>query len=294
MRVTDSSMYSFMRRSMQDAQRAVQDAQVAIASGRKLQSPSDDPAGVARSQRLQADQTDRDVYNKASGDAQAWLGVQDAALQSGNNLLRRARELVLSANNSSRSQTELNAIAGELEHVRGQLVSVANTRYDGRAVFGGFQANAVGGSPGAWTFSGDDGAVNRRIDPDTIVQVNTDGAEAFGFNAGQDVFSLLDDIVGDLRAGDLGRIDTHIGSIDGRSDGMLQALGTIGAKVRLVENVEQQSLAIMDEINATRAKLEHVDLGEAALELSRAETGYEATLAVAARVNTLSLLDFLR
>ncbi len=71
------------------------------------------------------------------------------------------------------------------------------------------------------------------------------------------------------------------------------ALGAVGARTNSVDQATTNSLTRRDEIVAYRSSIVDVDFAEAALELTAAETAYQAVLAATARLQRTSLLDYL-
>src|SRR5262249_40148180 len=132
-----------------------------------------------------------------------------AALQDASTLMRRVRELVVASGPSLNDPTSRNAMADEIDGLSNELAGIANTKYQGQSVFGGFAQQAVSQVAGNWTWSGDGGAVNRRVSPDMVVQVNGNGQQIFGLGAGQtNTFNTLKTIAADIRAGNLSALTT--------------------------------------------------------------------------------------
>src|SRR2546422_2449149 len=156
MRVTPTTMFLTVGNGLQQSIGRLQDAQERLSSGKRINRFSDSPAAAATVLGLAARERDWDAYNKAAGDAVGWLNTQDQALQSSSSLLQRARELALSAGDGANSDTAREAIASELDGLRNELASLANTTYMGRSVFGGFKSTAVtadGSTPPGWTWA---------------------------------------------------------------------------------------------------------------------------------------------
>lgn len=296
MRVTPLTTNLAMGAGLQGAAGRLQRAQSALASGRRITRWSDAPADATSALRLRAEESDWTSYARQADDGLALLGTQDAALQSASTLLQRARELALTAANATLSAAEREAVAVEVEGIRGQLVGVADTTYQGRAVFAGFSARTVAGGPGAWAFGGDDGVVRRRVTPDLTVQVNGDGRAIFGFDAGAtDVFSTLDRLAADVRAGDTARLGAaDLDALDQRHTALLAGLATVGARARLVADARDAGAAQLGTLAEQRSTLEGVDIPAGVLELQLAETAYQAALAAAGKADLPTLASFLR
>src|SRR5581483_8164585 len=138
MRVTPTTMFLTVGNGLQESLGQLQDAQQQLSSGRRINRYSDSPTDATTVLGLAARQRDWEAYNKAADDATGWLDTQDQALQSASSLLQRARQLALSAGNGASSDSAREAIASELDSLKDELGSLANTTYLGRSVFGGF------------------------------------------------------------------------------------------------------------------------------------------------------------
>jgi len=133
MRVTPTTMFLTVGGGLQQSIGRLQDAQERLSSGKRINRFSDSPTDAGTVLGLAARERDWAAYTKAADDAIGWLDTQDQALQSASSLLRRARELTLSAGNGANSGAAREAIAAELSGLRDELASVANTTYLGRS-----------------------------------------------------------------------------------------------------------------------------------------------------------------
>lgn len=301
MRVTPTTMFLTVGRGLQLSVGKLEDAQSRLSSGRRINRFSDAPTDAASVLGLAAREREWAAFNKAGDDALGWLNTQDQALQSASSLLRRARDLALSAGNGAVSAEGREAIAAELTGLRDNLASLANTTYLGRAVFAGFKSSTVSqAAPGGpWTANGGTAAdvVTRRIAPEIEVQVNVDGRAVFGFaaGAGQDVFAVLDRLAGDVRAGNTAAVTgADLADLDLRMADVLQGLATVGARTNQIEAARDTGLQRIDTIKEYRSSLEDTDIAAAVMDLQLAQAGYQAVLGATARLTMPSLVDFLR
>jgi flagellar hook-associated protein 3 FlgL len=304
MRVTPTTMFLTVGGGLQQNIGRLQDAQERLSSGRRINRFSDSPTDAGTVLGLAARERDWAAYTKAADDAIGWLGTQDQALQSASSLLQRARELTLSAGNSTNSASAREAIAAELDGLRDEMASLANTTYLGRSVFGGFKATAVQqDGAGHWTWAGGavdaDGQlvdeVTRRVAPEIKVRVNMDGSSVFGFAGGNDVFAVLDQLAADIRAGDTAAVTgVDLQALDARMADVADGLSIVGARTNQVESARDVGLSRVDTLKAHRSTLEDADLAESVMDLQMAEAGYQAVLGATARLTMPSLVDFLR
>jgi flagellar hook-associated protein 3 FlgL len=288
-------MHQTALQGLQSAIGRVQQGQEQLASGKRLNNYSDAPADASSSLRLRAEENDWTSYAKAADDGVAWLNTQDSALQDASTLLRRVRELTLSAAQSTNSPTEREAIAQELDGIKDQLAAIANTSYQGQKVFAGFAANTVVKVAGNWTWAGDNNAVQRRVSPELLVQVNGDGNAIFGFGSGNDVFSSLTTIAAHVRTGNVGALGTSdLDLVDAAATNVSSGLAATGARTSLIEGAKTTGSNQIAVLKDTRSSIEDIDVAQAALDMKLAESGYQAALAAAGRLSLPSLVDFLR
>jgi len=269
------------------------ESQEQMTTGRRLNRPSDSPADAAAAMRTRGELAAQKQHARNAEDGLGWLNQTDGALGSMITQVRRARELALQgANGGALGQQARDALATEVEQLRASLISVANTQYVGRPVFGGITAGgaAYDGS-GAWVGSAH--PVHRTIGAGVQVQVNVDGPDVFGPD-GASLFDDLGALAADLRAGDDAGIRAGIDALAGRLEALATAQAEVGTRAKRVETAltaaTDNELAL-----ATRlSDLEDADLIKAAIDVKLGEVAYQAALAGSARVLSVSLMDYLQ
>lgn len=270
----------------------VSEAQERASTLDRISKPSDDPTGTAEALRVKADQAANVQWSRNAGDANAWLSTADSALSAADDVLKRVRDLtVQGANTGAQSQASLDAIATEIDGLKSDLLTRTNATYAGRSVFAGTSDAGVA-FRADFSFTGTPGsAVTRQVGSETSVRVDADGAAAFG--TGDDsVFSLLDRITTDLRAGvDVG---SRLTEVDARLTSLRGVQSDIGARQSQILRAEDTLLDTKTTLEAHRAGIMDLDLGQAVLDLQMQNTSYQAALAVTAKVLQPTLMDFLR
>ena len=294
MRVSDASRFEANQTAIQNSLARLNGAQRAISTGKRIMLPSDSPLDAAFATRLRSQKDDSDRHLRSIGDAKAWLSVQDSALQSSSSLLARVKELSVQAVNASLGPEGRDAIATELDGIRNQLGLLANTTYQGQSVFGGFSTQAVDLTDTSATFNGTPGArVERRVSDNQVIAVNTDGNTAFGFDTGDDVFSVIARLSSNIRADDATAIAADSATLDERATGLRDALGVIGTRAQLVDSTASRHEDDKVTIGSRLSEIEDTDMTEAAVYLAQASQAYESILAMIAKTQQTSLLNFL-
>lgn len=265
-----------------------------LSTGKKLTRSSDDPIGMGRALELRAALSARHQETRNGDDGRMWLDLADTTLQDVVSQIQRARELaVRGATHVGTGERE--AIASEVGNLRDDVVALANSTHQGRGLFSGFSSgNAVQKIAGTWTYTGDAGQINRRVAENEVVTVNVTGDVAFGFAAGNDIFTVLDDLATALNADDTTAIEAAITGLDSSLETVLGGLGTIGARANQVEAAMSRTLRDIETLTDQLSSLEDIDIAEAVMDLKLQQTAYEAALAAFAQSSQSSLVDFLR
>lgn len=110
-----------------------------VSTQKRIQAPSDDSVGTWQALRLRSDISSNTQYKRNIDDGGGWLSVTDSALASGNDLFQRIRQLGLEAASDTYGATERKATLLETRQLMEQLVTIANSNYNGSYIFSGTQ-----------------------------------------------------------------------------------------------------------------------------------------------------------
>jgi flagellar hook-associated protein 3 FlgL len=170
-----------------------------LATGSKINQPSDDPAGAAELVLIQEASSQNDSYQQSIGSINGQLSTADSTLASVVSVLQRALSLGVEGANGTLSDTDRTDIASELEGIQSQLLSLANTSYQNQFLFAG-TANQqpfvqTGGSASGVTYQGNSGTNFVTIGSGYQLQVNLPGSQIFNGPNGADVFQAISDLI---------------------------------------------------------------------------------------------------
>lgn len=264
-----------------------------LSSGRAITRPSDSPTGTSSALQLRSQTRTTEQYARNAQDGLGWLTRVDSALNGTVGTLQRVRDLVVQGSNAgSVSPEAMNALAAEVTALRENLISIANTQYLDRPVFGGTTAGSVAyTAAGAWV--GDTNAVFRTVGDNASVRVETTGPEAFGTPGPGDAFAVLADIASNLTTNP-SALSGNLASIDGLLDNVINQLADVGARTNRIEYMRQSGEDQVIGLRSSLAEVESIDLPKAIVELQMQQAAYNAALGATARVVQPSLVDFLR
>ncbi len=290
-RVTSQTRMANSQFNLQSAAALLAKLQDTATSLTKITTPSDDPTGAADSMRVRAAQSQTAQFGRNIDDGMSWLSTVDSTLSASTDIMRQVRDLtVQGANDGALSPIAKEAIATALEGLRTDLLGKANTTYLGRTVFAGSSDAGVAFRPDL-SYTGTGAAITRRIDTNATVQVDSDGAAAYGTGTAS-AFALIDSIVADLRSGV--NVGPSLAAIDTRMTALLNTQTAAGARQNQITAAKDAIVSKTGTLEAQRAGIEDVDVGEIVIKLKQQEVTYQAALAVTARTLQPTLMDFLR
>ncbi len=163
-------------------QSELSDTQDQLSTGRRVLTPSDDPASAARVLGLNRAVDTLEQYQSNIDLLTARLESEESALTGSTNLLQRIRELTVQGNNDVLTVTDKAALASEVRQLRDELFSIANSKdSNGEYVFSGYQSSTRPFSVnlGVYTYDGDAGQRELQIAPNRTVADGNNGYETF-------------------------------------------------------------------------------------------------------------------
>lgn len=141
MRITNNMLINNMMNNIGNNLTRMERYQNQLATGKKIQIPSDDPVVAARALKLRTDVSEVEQYQTNIKDAQSWLDITETTLGQIGDVLQRARELAVQAANGTNTPSDTQKIQTEIKQLRGQIIQSSNTTYAGRYIFSGFQTD---------------------------------------------------------------------------------------------------------------------------------------------------------
>ena len=182
-RISSVQIYQSGLDSILEAQARLTKIQEQVATGKRIQTPSDDPGAAAEIIRLRSELNQVAAYQRNADQATNSLLFEESAIAGAESVLQRVRELaVRGANDALLSAEDREIIASEIDGLRDSLLSIANTRNaDGEYIFAGDTVNteAFSEAGGLVTYNGSGGPRSINIASGIRIQVNDSGAELF-------------------------------------------------------------------------------------------------------------------
>ncbi|HRE25730.1 MAG TPA: flagellin [Anaerolineales bacterium] len=261
-------------------------------SGKKIDTPSDDPQVAVRSIQLRSAVATHKAYVDSGKVTQERLGVNDAALADIVTTLNRSIQVALQGRGDTLGAEERQGLADEINGLIEHAVGIGNTTFRGAYIFSGFAINtepyAFDGTNLSSNVGSTAGPINNLIEPGHSLQVNVDGNAVV-----RPALDALLSLRNALNADDGNAIGASLGQLQSALEGVNSARTTNGARTRELTTALDRMDKIALSLKSLLSSTEDVDMAEAIMNLQHAETVNQAVLQTAAKSVSQSLFDFL-
>lgn len=281
--------------AVQQSEQNMNTATQQLASGRAVNQLSDDPSAVAAlvGNHDQAGQDDQFLRNINT--LQGQFQVADSTLSDVVTVLTRAISIGTEGANGTLSAADQQAVAAEVQGLTTQLLSLANTQYQGTYIFAGTavqtQPFTLNTATNTVTYNGDANSTTVQLSNGNPIKANLAGNQLFQ-NASGSAFSALQNLNSALLSG------TNIGAAVVQVQNALSQVSTQRVfygnglnQINLSENfLNQDKVNLSSQENA----LVGIDPAKAASDLAQAQVANQSILSATGRVLALpTLLSFL-
>lgn len=253
----------------------VEQTQVQVSTGSRLQKASDDPTAAAKVARIDRDRASVGTWQANARFAAGQVAQADTVLGTATALAARAHELMLAAASGTSSAADRQTAAAAIDDIAAEIASLSGTR----------------GANDEPLFAVGNAAVVR-FDANTQFAPLPARAAVFEIS-GTPIASLLANAANAARQGGgpaMGTALAELGGMVGHLADRHAALGLAGARLdRLSDSLGERDIGLA----ADRSGLADTDLAQAIAQLNAQQLTLEAAQAAFARINRQTLFDYL-
>ena len=267
-------------------ERAMSQAMERLSTGQRINSASDDAAGLAISSRMTSQINGLNMAVRNANDAISMVQTVDGALVEVTNMLQRMRELAVQAASGTTTATDRDALNLEFEALTSAIQDVNDdTQWNGTALLSG-----------GTTFTFHVGANASQTIAVTVKDFDTDGANAASASVG--VFENLDATSGVLAysdddSNDLIGLDvdtttnagTAITQVDNAITRVEAHRATLGATISRLEYAADNLSNVSQNTSASRSRVLDADYASETTELARTQIIQQAATAMLSQAN---------
>ena len=289
MRVTNSMMTATVKRNLFRQAEQLAKKQETMASGKRINRPSDDPLGYGKVLDYRKTLTSLGQYDRNIQNAKNRTEFIETTLEGVEELMVDAKNWAV--NQSASASMDREAAITSVQNIREQMLQMSNSKMGNVYVFAGFQTlTPPFASDGA--YNGDNGYYSVMTADNMEMQVEADGSRIF--QGAEDVFDALDELIVGLQTDDVALIHDQIDRFE-QAQGQVQMVrAESGAKYQQLQLVEQQTAKLKLTFEEMMDSTEKAIIEETVIDFNNQELAYELALNAAAKIIQPTLMDFLR
>ena len=307
MKISTHLLFDRASTQMSTVQSNLTQTQAQLAQGKQIINASDAPNQAATIQRMKSILSRQESYQSSLNTVKARLQGEDSTLQSVSELLIRAKEVAVQGANDTLNTGDRKALANEMQSLRDQMLSLANTRdSNGNFLFAGSRvkqpafSETANGSP---VYMGDQTRMNVRVGDQQNIPINRTGTDAFvpvarldkdGSTVGVGFFQVMDNLIAGLNTANGSDIRRGAGELDNLQQGLSLAHAQVGTNLNMVD----QQTAIIDDttlnLKSTLSSIEDLDYASAITKMNQQMLSLEAAQASFAKVSQLNLFNYIK
>lgn len=259
--------------------------QTEVSTGKRIQSPSDDPAASATISELARAQAQEDAWARNLDVGAALAARADTALVEVSRSMERVGELVIAASSATLSAANRDTIAAELRGIAVDITAVANSRDPrGKELF---RTN------GALEIPVQSGGTIAAVASRAAIFDNVQTPAGI-MDLASIVSAAADAAVEPNSALRAAALNVSLDAVRAATEHVAAARGDQGVRASRIDNLRERLELSEVQIGEQRATLESTNLIDVVARLQSRQLGLQASQAVFSRINQTSLFDLLR
>ena len=291
MRVTEKMIFESSIAQTERSRESLSQAQNEVASGTRVEHPGDDPVAAALSVGHTVDKARFTAVGDSAQKAADELNAADTALDGITTVANRAQVNATQFGNDSYNATDRATAAVEVDGLFNESISLLNTTYGGRYIFGGFKdSSAPFDSSGA--FVGDSNTRTVEVAPGLYQAASLDAnAIVKGSGGGVDLLQTMADLSTALKTNDGVGIRAGIDKLNASIDQLAAGRAEAGMAQDAFQTAVTTAQTAASDETVKIGKLLDADILDASTRLASAQYALNATLTAAAKTLGMSLAD---
>jgi flagellar hook-associated protein 3 FlgL len=291
MRVTEKMIFENSVSQTGRSRENLSKAQNEVASGYRVQHPGDDPVAAATSIGHAVDKARFVAVGQSAQRAADELNAADTALDGITVAANRVQVIATQFGNDTYSAIDRATAAHEVDGLFQQAVSLLNTTFGGRYIFGGYADNTPP-FDGTGAFLGDSSVRTVEVAPGLYQAASLDAnAIVKGAGGGVDLLQTMSDVSKALQTNDGASIRAGLNKLNTSIDQLAAGRTQAGMAQDAFQTAVTTSQTAAADETIKIGRLLDADILEASTRLASAQYALNATLSAAAKTLGMSLAD---
>lgn len=293
-----------------------------LSSGKRINKVSDNVTDAQKALKVRNQLRNNEQFVRNIQSIQNEISAQESSAMQMNEILIDVKELLVKAGSGVNSDSDKLIIANEISQLNKSILQLVNVKTSDRYTFSGLnnEAPIQVDASGNVLFNGvnvddiletdlDNDSIfidigiglkfDTQVDQSSVVQLNTSAIHLLGYGKNgngtpNNLVSLLNKVVSDLKVGDVSQISEYQKQLSKSVDRVLVQVTDIGTRYAYLENsisrLENEKLNLTDQQN----HLESIDYEEETILNKSYDMAYQIILQLGSKVLPLSIFDFMR
>ena len=267
-----------------------------LASGGRVTAIGTDPVAAGQNVQLLNQIDQLDSFTETSSLTSGLLQVTDSTLGSVVTQLNQAVSLATQGTNGTSNAADLKALSDQLSGIRDEVLSLANTNYQGQYIFGGAVTSTPPFSlnnsttPATVTYSGDSDVNTLQAPNGQSIQLNVPGNQIFTSSTAS-VLGSLSNLIAEFASGVPGGGAADTSALSSALNFVSQQRVTIDNSITHLSNVSAAASSAATQLTAAQTNLLQADIPAISTQLSLTQSQQTALISVIAALGQGSLFD---
>lgn len=287
MRITNQMLRQNLLSGLRGRMESLSQAATEAATGRRIQTISDDPVDASQLMRMQAQVRDVVQYRRNGTFAMTRLSTEDIALSTTLKTLQNAKDLVSASVSPDLNDPGRQAALAAVRQYKQQLVALGNTKVGNEYIFGGTRSTTPPFLADG-TFVGDSNIRQVTINDGVSVDANHPGSAVFG-----PAMTALDNLITQLQSGTPEQVQASIADLQDATTSVMTTQAELGVSLKSIQQTGDQLALQQAALLDRRDAIANVDPAEAIVRLQAEQTALERAYSVINRVMSSNLTNYL-
>jgi flagellar hook-associated protein 3 FlgL len=301
MRISTNTIYQSGTNQLMNLQSDLNKLSIQTATGKRVNSPADDPVAAARILELNTAKDQNSNYTSTRKTAETLLQTYEANLSSVTDTIQSIQSSLIAAGNGAYTDAERAKLANELQGSMDTLKGLANTKdSQGNYMYSGYASSTVP-FDASYAFVASSDRTKLQIDVQSQLPVTFTGDQVFGAN-GDNVFTNLQDIIALLKTPITDSttqdtfntgLATSIDKMKGSLNSVLDARSEIGSSLNLLDTLNATGDSLDLQYDASISTLQDLDYAQALSDISKKTTILQAAQKAFVATSNISLFSLI-
>ncbi len=290
MRITQNIIYDTYKNDMLRLQESIYKLHKKIATGKEINTISDDPVKLPRILASKTIISSYEQYRTNIDYALSYLNIVETTLEDVKTVITRIKEIAVTQATATTDSMARKTAAQEVGQLFDELVRLGNTRVENKYIFSGYRTDtAAFDSTGA--YQGDTAEFSLRVDTEKTMKIGINGQSVF--KTGVDIFTVVSDLITALNTDDTDGIKAAIDGLDRGFNQVVSVNSDLGGRVTRLQSIRDNIESFSADVRILLSDMEDANIPEIITELKAKEVSLSALMASSAKVFQLSIFNYM-